>query len=638
MVMSRMTDQIGRVLGGRYRLLAPIGTGASAQVFLADDVRLKRRVAVKVLHDGLTDDTAFLRRFIAEARASAQLTHPNICNVLDSGNDGGPYLVTEFLGGGSLRGMLDRGHRLTHAQTLLVGLEAARGLDFAHRQGFVHRDIKPANLLFGTDGRLRVADFGVARALAEAAWTEPAGAVLGTARYASPEQARGEPVGGKGDIYSLALVLIEAVTGQVPFAADTTIGTLMARIDRPVDVGPELGPLRDVLERAGSPDPADRPDGAELAARFVKLAEELDSPDPLPLVGAMAPEEAEVFDDPDPTLLPADPETIDLTTTVEPAAESPDAVPDDDTVDTEAPRRGPPRALFVVGGVAVVALLVGLGFFVRDLLRPRHEVPQLVGLDGGEIDGLVEDMNWDVDRQRARENGTRAGEVIAQDPEAGEQLREGQTLHVTISRGQELVAVPEGLDGRPLQEVEALLADAGLQVGASLEKWNEFTEAGTVLGESVLYQQVPAGTRVPLVISRGPAPRTVPDVGEGGTFEEAATVIEEQSLVAVRGEDFSDTVPEGQVMGTNPPAGTEIERDSEVTVLISQGPEPVPIPDVEGERAGDAQTLLEEAGFVVDDVVGPPNARVLATDPPAGEPHPRGTHVVIITRRSAVDD
>ena len=206
-----MTDLVGRVLSGRYRLIAPIGSGASAQVFLADDTRLRRRVAVKLLHAGLADDDGFLRRFRAEAQAAAALNHPNIVAVYDWGEDEGtPYLVTEYLAGGSLRAMLDQGVRLSPSQALLVGLEATRALDYAHRRGFVHRDIKPANLLFGEDERLRVADFGLARALAEAAWTEPAGAVLGTARYASPESARGEAVDGRADVYSLGLVLIEA--------------------------------------------------------------------------------------------------------------------------------------------------------------------------------------------------------------------------------------------------------------------------------------------------------------------------------------------------------------------------------------------------------------------------------------------
>ncbi|MGH9250788.1 MAG: serine/threonine-protein kinase, partial [Acidimicrobiales bacterium] len=282
--MTRMTDQIGRVLGGRYRLLSAVGSGASAHVYLADDVRLRRRVAVKVLHPALADDGLFLRRFRAEARAAAALSHPHILAVFDwSGDEDSPYLVTEFLGGGSLRSMLDAGHQLSTAQALVVGLETVRALDHAHRQGFVHRDIKPANLLFADDARLRVADFGLARAIAEAGWTEPTGAMLGTARYASPEQARGESVNGASDIYSLALVLVEAVTRKVPFSADTTIATLMARLERPLVVPEVMGPLTTILTGAGDLDARKRPDAAEFGAGLVAAAEELARPSPLPL-------------------------------------------------------------------------------------------------------------------------------------------------------------------------------------------------------------------------------------------------------------------------------------------------------------------------------------------------------------------
>ena len=289
MVVSRMADHVGRVLGSRYRLIAPVGAGASAQVYLADDVQLRRQVAVKLLHPALAGDPTFLKRFRAEARAAAALSHPNVMAVYDWGEEAdlaghGPYLVLEYLGGGSLRSMLDAGRLLTPSQALVVGLEAARGLEYAHRRGFVHRDIKPANLLFDEEGRLRIADFGLARAIAEAAWTEPSGVVLGTARDASPEQAQGKPVDGKTDVYSLALVMIESVTGSVPFAADTTVATLMARIDALVPVPESLGPLRSVVERAGRPSPEERYDATALGRALAGTAERLPRPAPLPLV------------------------------------------------------------------------------------------------------------------------------------------------------------------------------------------------------------------------------------------------------------------------------------------------------------------------------------------------------------------
>ena len=213
--MPSITDSIGRVLGGRYRLVTPLGTGASAHVYLADDVSLHRRVAIKVLHPALAGDSAFLKRFRAEAQSVAALNHPNILQVYDWGEENDePFLVLEYLAGGSLRQVYDTGALLTPEQAVQVGIEAAAGLDYAHRRGLIHRDIKPANLLFDADGRLRIADFGLARALAEAAWTEPDGAILGTARYAAPEQVEGWVLDGKADVYALALVLYEGVTGE----------------------------------------------------------------------------------------------------------------------------------------------------------------------------------------------------------------------------------------------------------------------------------------------------------------------------------------------------------------------------------------------------------------------------------------
>src|ERR1700728_1767842 len=282
--MPLISDSIGRVLGKRYRLLSALGTGASAHVYLAEDVSLQRHVAVKVLQPGLATDESFLKRFRAEARSVASLNHPHVLRVFDWGDDAdGPYLVLEYLGGGSLRDLLDRGVRLTHSQAASLGTEVAQGLAYAHVRGLVHRDIKPANLLFDEEGRVRVADFGVARALAEAAWTEPAGSLVGTARYASPEQAQGSTLDGRAGGYSLALVLYVGLTGEVPFVADTPAGLLMARVGRPLPLHPGLGPLQEILSWAANPQRADRPQAADLALRFEAAVRALPSAQPLPL-------------------------------------------------------------------------------------------------------------------------------------------------------------------------------------------------------------------------------------------------------------------------------------------------------------------------------------------------------------------
>ena len=282
--MSSAVEQVGRVIGGRYRLLAVVGAGASAQVFAADDTRLGRRVAVKLLHPALAGDATFLRKFQAEARLAASLNHRNVLHVYDWGDeDGIPYLVLEYLGGGSLRSLLDTGRLLSPQQAAAIGAEAAHGLAYAHRRGLVHRDVKPANLLFDDDGRLLVADFGLARALAEAAITEPLGAVMGTARYASPEQVEGRPVDDRTDVYSLALTLYESVTGRVPFAGETTVATLMARVGAVLPAARELGPLAPVLAQAAISEPLARLDAAALALELETLLQELDPPEPLPL-------------------------------------------------------------------------------------------------------------------------------------------------------------------------------------------------------------------------------------------------------------------------------------------------------------------------------------------------------------------
>src|SRR3954453_1197501 len=286
MAGSGVADLAGRVLADRYRLHAPIGTGASGRVYVAEDTRLRRRVALKVLHTALADDAAFLRRFRSEAQLAASLNHPHIVTVYDWGEDEVPFLVLELLAGGSLRGMLDAGHRLSPAQAARVGRDVASALDYAHARGILHRDIKPANLLFDEHGIVRVADFGLARALAEASWTEPAGAVFGTARYASPEQASGVQLDGRSDMYSLALVVVEAVTGRIPFTADTTLGTLTARTQRPLIAPEALGPLAHVVDRTGAIDPAQRyPDAATMRQAISDAADALPPPGPLLLAG-----------------------------------------------------------------------------------------------------------------------------------------------------------------------------------------------------------------------------------------------------------------------------------------------------------------------------------------------------------------
>ena len=284
---SPPTDLVGHVLAERYRLLAVVGSGASGRVYVGEDLRLRRRVAVKVLHGNLADDAGFLRRFRSEARVAAALSHPHIMAVYDWGEDRGvAFMVFELLTGGSLRAILDSGVRLSPAQCAHIGRQVAAALAYAHGRGIVHRDIKPANLLFDEHGIVRVADFGLARALAESSWTEPAGTVVGTARYSAPEQSLGQPLDGRADIYSLAIVLAEAGTGVVPLTGETAVSTLALRSGQGIAELSELGPLAPVVARAGQPDPNDRfVDAAAMGVDLTTAARSLPAPAALVLPG-----------------------------------------------------------------------------------------------------------------------------------------------------------------------------------------------------------------------------------------------------------------------------------------------------------------------------------------------------------------
>jgi serine/threonine-protein kinase len=525
----------------------------------------------------------------------------------------------------------------------MVGLEATRALDHAHRRGFVHRDIKPANLLFGEDGRLRIADFGLARALAEAAWTEPQGAVLGTARYSSPEQAQGQPVDGKADVYALGLVLAEAVTGVVPFTADTTIGTLMARVGKPVQVPEELGPLRKPLERAGQPEPADRPDAGAFGIALMACAEQLPRPAPLPLETGIDVDPSVEVADPDATMLgptlggtrlaePGEATVVDLPQAA-PAAAPPEWLDDDLVIETrdDADRRRWPWAILV----AILAILVGSGGALAwsAISTPSHEIPNLRGETEAAARAAAEELGFEVRIENSREDGSTPGTVLSTEPPAGEQLDEGDTLTLVVSLGNTPAPVPTDLAGKTLEEATQILTDAGQFTPEVTEVESEEVPAGVVisLGEDVP-EELPKGSAVPLVVSKGPKPRTVPGQLAGKTFEEAKAALEAVQLKAKKVDEFSDDVEKGRVIRTEPGEGQSVPRDSEVSVVVSRGPDIVEVPRVRGMSLEEAVEAIEAAGLDVGDVFGPADGDPFLTSPEAGEKVRRGTTVNIYLR------
>lgn len=645
---ARAADRVGQVLGGRYRLLAPIGTGASATVYLADDVVLRRRVAVKVLHDALAGDAAFLRRFEAEARAAAALNHPHIMAVHDWGQGDVPYLVTELLDGGSLRGLLDRGSRLDPAQARQVGVDAARALDHAHRRGFVHRDIKPANLLFDDEGMVRIADFGLARALAEAAWTEPAGAVLGTAKYASPEQAQGATLDGSSDVYSLGLVLMEALTGSVPFTADTTLGTLMARIGRPVPVPEELGALVPALRAAGAADPADRPDAAAFATMLMAAGDlgpvarlplagiaalrpdDLDPREPTTIHVSVAPVGGPVFVDPTVSSAPAGSAPIVVQPATRTVGRAIDGTSAATTVDGEATsvRRPRRRRRLLLVALAALVVIGGVGAFA--LLRtPTHTIGSYVDLPIDEARAALASKGLRVATESQISETVPVDVVIDQDPPPGTTMSEGSTVTLVVSSGPPPVAVPTDLVGMTVEQATASLARASLRPGELTDTFDENVAKGIVvaLGPGV-GATAPKGSAVPLVVSAGARPRIIPEGLVGRPITDVTAQLESLGLKVKRIDDWSETVPESVVMVVTPAAGQSVAKGSTVDVTVSKGKRPVTIPaTVVGQPCSAGASALQGLGLVVN--INPFGATVRSVNPVAGSQVRAGSTVTI---------
>jgi len=587
-----MTDQIGRVLGDRYRLVAPIGTGASAQVFLAEDISLKREVAVKLLHEGLVDDPRFLERFRAEAQATASLNHQHLVAVHDWGFDDVPYLVTEYLAGGSLQQIFDQGYRLTNSQVLLVGLEASRALEYAHRRGLIHRDIKPSNLLFDADGRLRIADFGLARALAEAALTEPMDPIIGTARYAAPEQARGQVVDGKADVYSLALVLIEGASGQVPFTTDTTVGTLMARVDKPLPVPESLGILRGPIQRSGHTEPHDRPDAGELAVALMAAAESLPRPEPLPLVGALVP----TGFDPDPT-------DLGLVATPTPAPEP--------TPGGSRRRATEAQHETVEDEDDLYDPRYGSGEHQADVLPVAPREDDFDALTPIEFDPVDSD-----DRDASAESGFER--TVSFDPS---ELPPDEFEPKTMALPKIVVPDDEADDTagvarrRPVETVEPGRGNPIAWAFTGL-----ILVGGIVIGSWLYWRS--AGTPVHLV----------PDL-IGTEYEDLGGLIGDNGWEVTRLEGRADGSELDSIIVQVPEPGVELAEGEELRVTVSLGNEMVPIPALGTDLTEeDAEVRLGAFGLEVGAVSGEPNE-----DVPVGQIVRVDEPVLEVPRGEAID-
>ena len=668
---------VGRVLDQRYMLTELVGVGGSARVYRAEDRRLRRFVAVKVLHASYADDDGFVRRFRQEAEALALLNHENIVSVYDV-NDGEnasgepPFIVTEYLGGGTIRSMLDEGYRLTPSQATRLGLEAARGLAFAHARDLVHRDIKPANLLFGDDQRVRIADFGLARALADFSRTEANGIPVGSARYLSPEQARGQAVDGRSDVYSLALVLIELVTGSVPFTADTLAGTTFARTETGIVAPFDMGPLGSLVEDAGTLNPKDRIDAAALVIALEELAKTLPKAEPLSLSGSRLAAKP-VLIDRDPTrhaALGSQESTVkvnrreiagvatvpipdsvankkarqtgifDQALDERPAmaAPGPPATPaTPPKSDVTKAARSPWWRRRILALALAIPLLGGAAVFAYQATRtPTHLVPTFAGKTLNETKAEAVALGFVVNSQAAAfSDEVPLGNVISQDPAGGVRLEEKQQIRVVVSKGTAPVEVPD-LSGLTIDAATGVLRTLKLGVGGFLSRQPSPTvEAGKVLSWSPTGAVAP-GTEIRLTVSSGLPTVAVPKV-VGLTEEEALAKLVESNITATVVKAANDS-PKGTVYGSEPKAATVIGRGISVKVFVSTGPAFAVVPNVIGLLPVDAIAQLRAAGFRIGNTIGPADEPLKHTRPLRNTRQRRGTVVTLYTTSEGVPE
>ena len=540
-------------------------------------------------------------------------------------------------------------------------------------RGLVHRDIKPANLLFDEEGRVRVADFGVARALAEAAWTEPAGAMVGTARYISPEAAEGRPVDGRADVYSLALVLYEAVTGTVPFVTDTTMGTLAARIGQPLPHDPLLGPLDDVLARAAAPEATARLDAAGLVARLGALAAALPVPAPLaltlghpatssPITGFHAPGLGELTGEAEAVGTGAGTGTVVAGTAVVAGANGApvgtkagpgeifDAEPFGGRARTlgksqKTKAKGPRRAWYqrrtawIVAAVAVLALLSGglAAAFATNVFTPSHPTPALTGLTLAEAQASVAKVHMSLKVEAAVKSITvGAGTVVAQNPAPKVSQKEGTVIHVVPSAGPPIVTVPS-LTGMTCATATAQLQQNHFKAVCAPPRYDNNTPVGQLvlwsIGTTPNPLKAPYGSTITLVPSQGHSPVNVPPIPTSYTFAQAQAALSAVGLGATQQNQSSTTVPNGQVISINPASGQPAPYGSAVTVVVSTGPPTTTVPSsVIGQSVSQATATLHQAGLSVSGVSGDPSKNVVGTQPSVGSTVPTGSSIQLFTQ------
>ena len=575
-------------------------------VYMASDLRLERRVAVKVMHAHLADEENFIRRFEQEARSAARLAHPNVVNVFDQGHaQGRAYLVMEYLPGITLRDLLKQQRRLTPDQAVEIAEAVLSGLAAAHQAGIVHRDLKPENVLLADDGRIKIGDFGLARAVSQNTTTGQA--LLGTIAYLSPELVTRGVADARSDIYAFGIMMFEMLTGTQPFTGEQPmqIAYQHAHSDVPLPstkargISPELDELvRWTTQR----EPEARPRDAGIVLEQLESLRQgptgLTTTRVLPISdhSIVTPATA-VLDDAQRQALSTPPPAVAPSATSEPAS-SPDAVSPITAARTEALRRSSRGRILTVVIIALALLAGGLAYWFAQGPGSLATVPEVANLTTDEAETTLSERSLTMELFDCSSLEVAAGLTVRSEPDAGSRVERGTLVRVCQSTGPEMLAVPT-LIGLPLEEAEQAITDAGFAFDGVLEERFTDDDTGIVIaaldadGEA-LGETHPEQGRIGLVVSAG----TIPSVA-GSTIEDATAILQEKNLTVDGGlgaEAHHDDIDEGLVIRMIPHTDPLVPGDA-VGLEVSLGPERFPIPDVSGMTMREAVTELEDAGF-----------------------------------------
>lgn len=594
-----------------------LARGGMATVYEAVDLRLDRVVALKVMHAHLADDPDFVSRFEREAKAAARLTHPHVVGVYDQGKaDGHVYLAMEYVPGRTLRDVMKQFGPLAPEQSLVLLDPILEALEAAHGAGFVHRDIKPENVLISDDGRVKVADFGLARAVETSNASATQGMIIGTVAYLSPEQVERGDADGRSDVYAAGILLFEMITGQVPHAGDSPLSVAYKHVNSdvpaPSTVNSAIQSDVDALViTATRRDPDARyPDAASFLADVRRVRATLPRPRP--------------FTDSRDTLVVDASMTQRIAAGARPPQEQ-QAAP----VEHRRSHKG--RWIALIVAIAVVLAALGGWLIAGSILAPKVPVPTIVGLTQSDAQATLTTagLTLAVSEQQFSEIAPK-DTVISSDPAPGGEVAEGGTVDAVISKGPERYAVPDVTGMTPEAAVTEITA-AKLVAGAQTQVFDDTVAVGSVAGtDPKIGTSVKPGTSVSILISKGPKPVPVPDI-DGKKSAVAQAALTELGLTPVITEKYSEKVPEGQVIKVTPKPGTVVNSGTEVELVVSKGPPPVEVPTLVDLRKSQAIAILKKLGLVPKVISAgfTPLNRVFSQDPPAGTMIPKGSVVTI---------